>query len=61
MFPSIYPPHLLLTAFGSKDFALYGKLAQLSLASPGVRGPWAGGFPPASFRFRLATDTLALG
>jgi hypothetical protein len=31
-FPSIYPPHLLCAAFGSKDFALYGKLIQLRLA-----------------------------
>lgn len=60
VFPSIYPPHLLLAAFGSKDFALLRKLIQLPLASPGVRGPRAGGLPPASFRFRLATDTLAL-
>ena len=61
VFPSIYPPHLLLAAFGSMDFALLCKLVQLPLASPGVRGPRAGGLPPASFRFRLATDTLAFG
>jgi len=60
VFPSIYPPHLLLAAFGSKDFALLCKLIQLPLASPGVRGPRAGGLPPASFRFHLAVDTLAL-
>ncbi|ABZ82654.1 hypothetical protein HM1_3101 [Heliomicrobium modesticaldum Ice1] len=59
-FPSIYPPHLLSAAFGDKDFALFGKLIQLPLASPGVRGPRAGGLPLASFRFRLAADTLAL-
>lgn len=32
-FPSIYPPHLLLAAFGDKDFALSCKLIQLLLAS----------------------------
>ena len=30
-------------------------------ASLEIRVPRAGGLPPASFRFRLATDTLALG
>jgi hypothetical protein len=49
-----------MTAFDSKDFALCGKLIQLPLASPVVRSPRAGSLPPASFRFRLATDTLAL-
>ena len=37
-----------------------GKLIQLSLASYGVSVRRAGGLPPASFRFRLAADTLAL-
>ena len=60
VFPSIYPPHILLAAFGSKDFALSCTLIRLPLASPGVRGPRAGGLPPASFRFCVAADTLAL-
>ncbi len=30
-------------------------------ASPWVRGPRVGDLPPASFRFRLAADTLAFG
>ena len=60
VFPSIYPPHILLAAFGSKDFALSCTLIRLPLASPGVRGPRAEGLPPASFRFCVAADTLAL-
>jgi hypothetical protein len=59
-FPSIYPPHLPCTAFGSKDFVLVGRLIQRCLASYEVRVPRAGGLPPASFGFRLAADTLAL-
>src|SRR5690242_9598264 len=60
VFPSISPPHLLLVAFGSMDFALFSKLVQLPLVSLEVRVLRAGCLPPASFRFRLATDTLAL-
>jgi hypothetical protein len=60
-FPSIHPPHLPCTAFGSKDFVLFCRLIQRCLASYEVRVPRAGGLPPASFRFRLAADTLALG
>ncbi|AQS59153.1 hypothetical protein B0537_11315 [Desulforamulus ferrireducens] len=60
IFPSIYPLHLLSTAFGSMDFILLCRFIQLSLASPGVRGPRARGLPPTSFRFYLAIDTLVL-
>jgi hypothetical protein len=60
VFPSIYLLHLLSIAFGSKDFVLLGRLIQRSLASYEVRVPQAGGLPLASFRFRLAADTLAL-
>jgi hypothetical protein len=60
-FPSIHPPHLPCTAFGSKDFVLSSRLIQRCLASYEVRVPRAGGLPPASFGFRLAADTLALG
>ena len=44
-FPSIYPPHLLLAAFGSMDFALICKLIQLPQASYEVRVPRARGLP----------------
>jgi hypothetical protein len=60
-FPSIYLPHLPCTAFGSKGFVLLCRLIQRCLASYEVRVPQAGGLPPASFGFRLAADTLALG
>jgi hypothetical protein len=59
-FPSIYPPHLPSAVFGSKDFALLCKLIQLPLASYVVPVRQAGGLPPASFRFCVAADTLAL-
>jgi len=59
-FPSIHPPHILSAAFGSKDFALFRKLIQLLLACLPVPVRRAGGLPPASFGFRLTTDTLAL-
>ncbi|MBS4053389.1 MAG: hypothetical protein KGZ64_03830, partial [Thermaerobacter sp.] len=54
------PPHLLSTDFGSKDFVSLCRLIHLSLASLEVRVPRARGLPPASFRFRVAADTLAL-
>ncbi|GAW30164.1 hypothetical protein ULO1_27340, partial [Carboxydocella sp. ULO1] len=60
VFPSIYPPHLLSAAFGSKDFALFRKLIQLPLASYVVPVRRAGGLPPTSFRFHLTVDTLVL-
>jgi hypothetical protein len=60
IFPSIYLLHLLSFAFGSKDFVLVGRLIQRMLASYEVRVPQAGGLPPASFRFHLAMNTLAL-
>ncbi|MGI6144143.1 MAG: hypothetical protein ACOYEK_09885, partial [bacterium] len=60
VFPSTYPPHLPSAAFGSKDFALFGKLIQLPLASYVVPVRRAGGLPLASFRFCVAADTLAL-
>ena len=45
IFPSTYPPHLLLAVFGSMDFALICKLIQLPQASYEVRVPRAGGLP----------------
>ncbi|MFC5647944.1 hypothetical protein ACFPYJ_02190, partial [Paenibacillus solisilvae] len=45
---------------GSKDFGLYCNLIQRTLASYEVRFPQTGDLPPASFRFHLAVDTLAL-
>lgn len=60
IFPSIYLPHLLLLAFGSKDFALLCRLIQRVLTLYEVRVPQTRGLPPTSFRFRLTADTLAL-
>ncbi|EES70950.1 hypothetical protein POTG_04427 [Paenibacillus sp. oral taxon 786 str. D14] len=60
IFLSIYPPHLLSFAFGSKDFDLSCSLIQRMPASYEVRVPRAGDLPPASFRFYLAIETLAL-
>jgi len=37
IFPSTYPPHVLSTDFGSKDFVLRRRLVHLSLASLEVR------------------------
>jgi hypothetical protein len=59
VFPSTYLLHLLPIAFGNKDFVLFSKLIQLSLASYEVRVPQARGLPLTSFRFGLAADTLA--
>ncbi len=60
IFLSIYLPHLLPFAFGSKDFDLCCSLIQRTLALYEIRVPQAGDLPPTSFRFRLATDTLVL-
>jgi hypothetical protein len=60
IFPSIYLLHLLYTTFGRKDFVLSCKLIQWYLALYEVRVPQTGGLPPASFRFRVTADTLAL-
>ena len=60
-FPSIYLPHLLCLPFGRKDFTLLCTLIQVDLASYEIRVPQTGGLPPASFRFHVAMDTLALG
>jgi len=45
IFLSTYPPHLLLAAFGSMDFALICELIQLPQASYEVRVPRARGLP----------------
>ena len=60
IFLSIYLLHLLSHVFGSKDFGLFSNLIQRTLASYEVRVPQTGDLPPASFRFHLAMDTLAL-
>jgi len=58
-FSSFCPPHLLSAAFERCKFALSRKLIQLSLSSPEVRGPQAGGLShvflwhPASRRMPL--------
>ncbi|QBK24563.1 hypothetical protein DKZ56_00725 [Ureibacillus thermophilus] len=59
-FHTIYPPHLLDMTFGRKNFVLFCKLTQSSLALYEVRVPRTGSLPPATFRFRVTTDTLAL-
>jgi len=61
IFPSIYLLHLLYITFGRKDFVLLCKLIQWYLALYEVRVPQTGSSPLASFRFRVTTDTLALG
>jgi hypothetical protein len=61
IFLSIYLLHLLSFAFGSKDFALFSKLIQQTLALYEVRVPQTRDLPPISFRFHLAMDTLVLG
>ncbi|MEK5395425.1 hypothetical protein [Paenibacillus sp. FSL K6-2859] len=60
IFLSIYLLHLLPYAFGSMDFVLLCNLIQPTLALYEVRVPQTGDLPPASFRFHLAVDTLAL-
>jgi hypothetical protein len=60
IFPSIYSPHLIPFAFGSKDFDLFGSLIQRTLALYEIRVPRTGGLPPTSFRFDLTVDTLVL-
>ncbi|MRN53789.1 hypothetical protein [Paenibacillus monticola] len=60
IFLSIYLLHLLSYAFGSMDFGLFSNLIQHTLALYEVRVPQTGDLPPASFRFHLTVDTLAL-
>ena len=60
IFLSIYLPHLLPFAFGSKDFVLLSRLIQRMVASYEVRVPQTGDLPPTSFRFDLTVDTLVL-
>ena len=60
-FHTIYPPHLLDMTFDRRDFILLSRFIQSYLALYEVRVPRTGDLPPASFRFRVATDTLALG
>lgn len=60
IFLSIYLLHLLSYAFDSMDFGVFGNLIQRTLALYEVRIPQTGDLPPASFRFHLAMDTLAL-
>ena len=60
-FPSIYLPHLpplVPCSFGTSTW-----MAALSptIASYAVPVRQAGGLPPTSFRFRLATNTLVFG
>ena len=60
-FHTIYPPHLLDMTFDRKSFVLLSKLTQPYLALYEIRVPRTGVLPPASFRFHVTMDTLALG
>ena len=60
-FHTIYPPHLLDMTFDRKSFVLLRKLTQSYLAFHEIRVPRTSVLPPASFRFRVTTDTLAFG
>ncbi|QDQ03119.1 hypothetical protein FOH38_23245 [Lysinibacillus fusiformis] len=60
-FHTIYRSHLLNMTFDRRDFVLLSKFIQSYPAFYGVRVPRTSVLPPASFRFRVATDTLALG
>ena len=59
-FLSIHPLHLLCIPFDGQGFNLLRSLTQEYLALYEVRVPRTGDLPPASFRFRVTTDTLAI-
>lgn len=59
--PLTYLPHLHHGIRAVLDFALFGKLVHPAYASDAVPVRQTEGLPPASFRFRLTTDTLAFG
>jgi hypothetical protein len=59
--PLIYLPHLHHGIRAVLDFALFGKLVRPAYAFYAIPVRQTEGLPPASFRFRLATDTLAFG
>jgi hypothetical protein len=54
------PPHLRSQPLVVSDFALSCKLVRLC-PPDAVRVPRRAVLPPASFRFRLAADTVAFG
>ncbi len=60
-FPLIYLPHLHHGIRAVLDFALSCKLVRPANALYAISVRQTEGLPPASFRFRLATDTLAFG
>ena len=57
----IYLPHLHTLSRIALDFVLFCKLVRLRYALYAVPVRQARTLPPASFRFHLAVDTLALG
>ena len=57
----IYSLHLLHGVRAVSDFVLFGKLIRPKTALYAVFVHRAGTLPPASFRFHLTMDTLALG
>ena len=59
-FPTMHPPHLHLGFCVALGFVLFGRLTLPSVPDA-ISVRRISGLPPASFRFRLATDTLALG
>lgn len=59
-FPTMYLLHLHLRFRVALGFILYCRLTHLRMPDA-VPVRKVSGLPPASFRFRLATDTLAIG
>lgn len=60
-FPPMYLPHLPCTPSGSIGLGLVLQTRPMCMALYAVRVPQVGSLPRASFRFRLAADTLAVG
>jgi len=59
-FPRMSPPHLRLHPLVVLDFVLFCKLVRMQTPDA-IRIPRRADLPPASFRFRLTTDTAAFG
>ncbi len=61
LFPLMYLPKYTKLAFGDLGLCLVLQIHPTNLVSNWVRVPQVKRLPPASFRFHLAVDTLALG
>ena len=59
-FPTMYPLHLHLGFRVASGFVLFGRLTHPRMPDA-IPVRKVSGLPPASFRFHLAMDTLALG